>query len=205
MTEEQTVNIKQRIIGAIVLVSLGIIFIPLLLNGGLDSKQSISGNNIPPMPKTLKRELVEPPKAIKTPQAKVIVSKPVFSSSSSSKPNPVSKPVRNVAYKADKPVKEKTITEHQYKQVSKPATARINSAYTLQIASFSKKSNAVALRDKLRNKGFKAYIEQISTAKGKMYRLRAGPYLQFDQISRQKKKIEKQFKVSNTVIVKYKT
>ena len=43
------------------------------------------------------------------------------------------------------------------------------------------------------------------TAKGKGYRLRSGPYLQFDQISRQKKKIEKQFKVSNTVIVKYKT
>ena len=209
MTEEQTVNIKQRIIGAIVLVSLGIIFIPLLLNGGLDSKQSISGTNIPPMPKTLKWELVEPPKAKKTPQAKVIVSKPIFSSSSSSKPKPkpnlVSKPVRNVAYKPHKPVKEKTITEHQYKQVRKPATARIDSAYTLQIASFSKKSNAVALRDKLKNKGFKAYIERTSTAKGKVYRLRAGPYLQFDQISRQKKKIEKQFKVSNTVIVKYKT
>ncbi len=202
MTEEQTVNIKQRIIGAIVLVSLGIIFIPLLLNGGLDSKQSISGTNIPPRPKTLKWELVEPPKAKKTPQAKVIVSKPIFSSSAKPKPKPVSKPVRTVA---SKPVKEKTITKQQYKQASKPATARIDSAYTLQIASFRKKSNAVALRNKLKNKGFKAYIERTSTAKGKVYRLRAGPYLQFEQISRQKKKIEKQFKVSNTLIVKYKT
>ncbi len=36
MSEEQNVNIKQRIIGALILVSLGIIIIPILLNGGTD-------------------------------------------------------------------------------------------------------------------------------------------------------------------------
>lgn len=206
MTEEQTVNIKQRIVGAIVVVSLGVILIPLLLNGGLDSKQGIgiSGTNIPPMPKTLKRELADPPKAKKPPQAKLIAAKPISSSSSVSS-GTVSKPVPDVVHKADKIRTENKAPAHQYKQVRKPVTARIDSAYTLQVASFSKKNNAVVLRDKLRKKGFKAYIEWILTAKGKVYRLRVGPYLQFEQISRQKQKIEKQFKVADTVIVKYKT
>lgn len=206
MTEEQTVNIKQRIIGAIVLVSLGVIFIPLLLNGGLDSKQGISGTNIPPMPQTLKRELADPPKAKKPPQAKLIASKPISNSGSSSvSSGTISKPVPDVVHKADKIRKENKAAAQQYKPVSKPVTTKIHSAYTLQVASFSKKNNAVVLRDKLRKKGFKAYIKLISTTKGKVYRLRVGPYLQFEQISRQKKKIEQQFKVADTVIVKYKT
>jgi len=82
---------------------------------------------------------------------------------------------------------------------------KITMAYTLQIASFSKKDNALGLQKQLRKKGFKAYIEFISTAKGQFYRLRVGPYLKFEQISTIKQQLKIQFKLKNTMIVKYKT
>ena len=76
MNEQIAVNIKQRIIGALVLVSLGVIFIPLLLNGGPDTDASFLDNNIPEMPKKLTKVLPDVPQAMTMPAPKKIVSRP---------------------------------------------------------------------------------------------------------------------------------
>ena len=223
MTEEQTVNIKQRIIGAVFLVSLGVIIIPLLLNGGSDLTQTISSTNIPQKPKELTRELPAITRPQIIPERKVIEARPVGDfgrtamsdaeepsanyvkkppTKSSNNKKPVIEPAESVKSTT---VKTIAISNNHYEKINKPTSSKINTAYTLQIASFMQKNNAVALRDKLRKKHFKAYLESISTSKGKIYRLRVGPYLKFEQISAAKKQIEKQFKVSKTIIVKYKT
>lgn len=193
MSEQHTVNLKQRLIGAIILVSLGVIFIPFLLNGGPDLKQTITGSNIPSMPAKLDRKLPEFPQPKTMPAPKTVISRPV----------------EDVAKESSKPVDSKEqatrVLKNDYKKASSPTTKKIDSAYALQIASFSKMSNVVALRDKLRKAKFKAYIESINTKKGKIYRLRVGPYLKFEQISAIQKQIEKQFNLKKTVIVQYKT
>jgi len=201
--EQQIVNIKQRVVGAVVLVSLGVIIIPLLLNGGQNLTSGVSGVHIPHKPKVLNKELATIPAIKEMPAAKVINSKPVYR-------NPQNK--ENSPKRNDKPQQKKTLSSktnslatNQYKRLKKPDSAKINIAYTIQVASFSKKNNAISLRNKLRNKGLKSYSESIQTSKGKVYRLRVGPYLNYDQVLSDKKKIEKQFKLSKTVIVKYKT
>lgn len=201
MSEDQTVNIKQRIIGAIVLVSLGIILIPLLLNGGADLNQAISGSNIPELPKKLTRELSVSPQPKVMPAAKTIKVRPVgdFGRVPGTDNEAKSKDLVNTSRE------NKIAVKNQFIKASKPLSAKVNMAYTLQIASFSKKSNAYALRDKLRKKRFKAYIESVMMPKGKIYRLRVGPYLKFEQISTDQQRIEKQFKLADTVIVQFKT
>lgn len=189
MSEEQTVNLKQRVIGAIVLVSLGIIILPLLLNGGSKQNNGISSTHIPAKPKVLKQKPAPIPAIKKMPEAKLISNKPVLKEKSTEKTKPATK----------------LAVAPKYQKSSKPASSKISTAYTLQLASFSQKSNSITLRDKLRKKGFKAYSESIQTTTGRIYRLRVGPYLKYDQILAAKKKIEKQFKLTNTVIVKYKT
>lgn len=226
MSEVQNVNIKQRIIGAIVLVSLGIIFIPLLLNGGDSSKQSLSGDNIPPMPKKLNRVLPDAVSPMVMPAAKIISAYPETASEKSSitdqktPPSIVKKikttPVKATAVKNKDSARTtqttvktnnvpvtKTVSGLKYQKVTKPVSSNIRMAYTLQIASFSKKDNAVALQSKLRKKQYKAYIESVKTPKGRVYRLRVGPFLKFEQISAIKNRLEKQFKLKNTIIVKY--
>jgi len=207
MSEQQAINIKQRIVGALVLVSLGIIIIPLLLNGGATSNAPISDDNIPDMPKKLTRTLPKVPQPMVMPAAKIITAYPerALTNTSNNTSTNTSKRLKNKNEpKAQTPEsKPKVITDTKYEKVQKPATKKITMAYTIQIASFSKKSNADALQKKLRKKKYKAYIESIMTSNGRIYRLRVGPYLKFEQISSIKKHIEKQFKLKKTVIIKY--
>jgi DedD protein len=216
MSEQNTVNIKQRVVGALVLVSLGVILIPLLLNGGSELNQSFLDKNIPEMPQKLTKVLPAVPQPMTMPARKNIIAHPEREIVSDNKASNEIKPGSNIqkakaksaskdsSKSTPKPV-TKTITNTSYEKANKPASAKINMAYTLQIASFSQKTNAFALRNKLRKKKFKAYIESILTEKGRIYRLRVGPYLKFDQIATIKKQIETQFKLKNTIIVKYKT
>jgi len=193
MSEQDTVNIKQRLIGAIILVSLGVILIPFLLNGGPDLKQSTMGSNIPSMPAKLDRQLPDIPKPAAMPAAKTITSRPVGDRG------------ENLTA-SEKTIEESAVVpENNHKKATRPATAKIDTAFTLQIASFSQLSNAVALRDKLRKAKYNAYIESINIKKGKIYRLRVGPYLKYAQISAIQKQLEKQFNLHKTVIVQYKT
>lgn len=216
MSEQNTVNIKQRVVGALVLVSLGVILIPLLLNGGSELNQSFLDKNIPEMPQKLTKVLPAVPQPMTMPARKNIIAHPEREIVSDNKASNEIKPGSNIQKaKAESASKDsskstpkpvtKTITNTSYEKANKPASAKINMAYTLQIASFSQKTNAFALRNKLRKKKFKAYIESILTEKGRIYRLRVGPYLKFDQIATIKKQIETQFKLKNTIIVKYKT
>ncbi len=185
----KTVDLKQRLIGAIVLVTLGIILIPLVLNGGPDRLLSDSGGtNIPPMPKKLSRQLPDIPQPEPMPEPKKIIAYP-----------------QEVYNSKMKQPASLIVSDNNYKQVSRPVSKKITMAYTLQVASFSKRDNALGLQEQLRKKDFKAYIELISTAKGRFYRLRVGPYLNFEQISTIKKQLKTQFKLKNTVIVKYKS
>lgn len=196
MSEEQIVNLKQRVVGAIVLVSLGVIILPLLLNGGTHLDRGISRTNIPPKPKVLNKPLPKIPVIKKMPEARPISNKPLLHSAKD-----IIVEVNHAAHKT------KSMPLSQYKKMSKPTSAKVDTAYTIQLASFSKKSNAITLRDKLRKKGFKAYAESIrtNTNKGKIYRLRVGPYLKYEKILSAQKKIEKEFKLKNSVIIKYKT
>ncbi len=211
MIKEQTdVNIKQRLIGAVVLVSLGIIIIPLLLNSGSDSKQAIYGSNIPPLPATLSKKLPEIAPIKNVPPPEAVESIPV------ERVHTTKKPVKEISRdnlkavtrkitisKAVEPAK--AVPAEKFKAADKPRSKTISQAYTLQIASFSNSKNAFTLRDKLRKKAFKAYIESVKTSKGKIYRLRVGPYLKYEQIVSIQKKIEKQFQLKKTIIVNYKT
>ena len=204
MSEEQAVNLKQRIIGAIVLVSLGVIILPLLLNGGSNQNNGISSTHIPAKPKALKQKSAPIPAIKKMPEAKIISNKPVLKKDVKEKSTGKTKPaINSKAVKTSSSAK--LAAAPKYQKLSKPTSSKITTAYTLQLASFSQKSNSITLRDKLRKKGFKAYSESIQTTTGRIYRLRVGPYLKYDQILAAKKKIEKQFKLTNTVIVKYKT
>ncbi len=224
--EQQTVNIKERILGALVLVSLGVIFIPFFLNGGIQRDSVRLQNNIPPMPPELSKQLPNIPKPMLMPKAEVIASFPELDEPPENKKIPHKEPAKskvvkkpatkNIALNTTKKnttkakvttaaYKSSRVTDNRYDKAYKPKTKKIDKAYAIQIASFSKKSNAFNLQNKLRKKKFKAYIESIVTAKGKVYRLRVGPYLKFNQVASIRTQIEKQFKLKNTVIVKYKT
>jgi DedD protein len=154
-------RLKQRLIGAIVLVSLGVIFIPMLLKGPDTLDTPILTTNIPPKPDR-KTEVIPlkplPPRPDKSP----ITSIPVEKETPAVKPEPAppaaeSKP----AAKADKPANN--LADLQ--------------GWVVQVGSFSRKSNALSLEGRLRKKGYSAYVEAYEAKSGTRYRVRVGPEL----------------------------
>lgn len=155
-------RLKQRLIGAIVLVSLGVIFIPMLLKGPDSLDTPILTTNIPPKPDR-KTEVIPIKPLPPRPASKAITSVPVEKDSPKVVPEP----------EAAAPVKP----EKQDKPKPDQADAADLKGWVVQVGSFSRKSNALSLQDRLRHKGFSAYVEAYQGKNGVRYRVRVGPEL----------------------------
>ncbi|MDZ7663258.1 SPOR domain-containing protein [Thiohalophilus sp.] len=167
-------QLKQRIVGAIVLVALAVIFIPMLLSSDRDGDIAIIESNIPPRPdnvarvKTLDIKPDSPaPKPVETPSSRT----PVDEHTPEADDTPASDET------PDTPASE----EPETTQAATPAndtntnTDTDPKAWAVQVGSFRKQSNALGLRDKLRDHGYRVFVERVATDKGNVYRVRVGP------------------------------
>lgn len=213
--EVEPVHIKQRVIGAIVLVSLGVIFIPMLLNSerSLDDGMPVFGSNIPSKPDYISKKSDK--KSTLSSEAIIIKSQADFDSrvlvdehtpkikddsvASFAKLDTQKKSGAATASKKKVPNKtprsDKIITAKR-----KPAAKQPVKAWAIQVGSFSERKNAFSLRNKLRSKKFTAFVESVITAKGHVYRVRVGPEVKRLQAEKIQKRLAKELKVSGLVI-----
>lgn len=85
-----------------------------------------------------------------------------------------------------------------------PATEALESVldtgWIVQIGSFSNQTNSLKLRDKIRDKGFVAFIDEITTSKKQiLYRLRIGPYATRDEAEQAKKLIADKMQLNGII------
>lgn len=152
-------QLKQRLVGAIVLVSLGIIFIPALLDGsGYKSRHSRS-IEIPEEPKFAPLTQLEVEK-IKTP----------------------------IAVRKEQTIKKQVISG---KKPVKKKSAKPIQAWALQVATFSQKTNALVLQDKLRADKHPAYVSKTSVDGKQKYKVRIGPVISKQRVEALKQSIKK--------------
>jgi DedD protein len=174
---EQT--LKQRLIGAVVLVSLAVIFIPIILEGP-DDEWTPRSHSLPDKPQLDYRadmELVLPPPVQVDEQPGTteveVEETPVTGE------QPVTKTIKPVAAppaSATKPVKTETTT----KPPAKPAPSAAPLSKTLkgwfvQVGSFGQEMNAKGLQDRLVASGFKAQLQEIEIGNKRAYRVLVGP------------------------------
>lgn len=184
---------KQRLVGALVLVSGGVVLWSILFTGPAAYKVD-RNTQIPPAP-----EMEEPvPMAPQRPAhvAEVEAEKPL--------PEP---PVPDIAAasvaKPEEPVpapKPEPKAEEPAKPVAKAPVVNestgVANAWIVQVASFSNESNANKLKERLQAKGYKAYVKAAPTKSGKvLQRVFVGPELKKALAERQKKEIEEAFKL----------
>ena len=72
-------------------------------------------------------------------------------------------------------------------------------AWVVQVASFGNADNAALLRDRLREQGFKAYTESVTTGGGRSTRVLVGPKLSRGQAEQDKAAIDKAFGLNSLV------
>jgi len=181
-------RLKQRLVGAIVLVSLAVIFIPMMLGGKGGFDQLITSSNIPAKPEEGRR-VVEiplhevPPRPEKKPVTTVVVDK--YTKELPENFIPAASEKDQKADVETKPLKQSAPLPHSNPESKPPVVAEKKSAkssvaektqsWVVQMGSFSERANAMALRDRIRTRRYPAYVEAVATRKGTIYRVRVGP------------------------------
>ena len=173
--------LKERIIGAAVLVVVVVLVVPVFLDGPPGSDEIVS-ERVPlpgqaeqksqtvvlerdrkdPVPASAGNEPVEP-----TPEPQQVIRKPPAESPPAEArptPAPVVQQPQNEAPAARQP-----------EPTSTAPTTSTTGMWAVQLGSFSSEENAEKLAADLRKQGFAAFLSQLSTASGQLHRVRIGP------------------------------
>jgi DedD protein len=171
-------KLKQRLVGAVVLVALAVIFIPVILEGPSDEWEPRS-HSIPVPPRIDYQADVEIPEEGPTatmPEAAVV---PVPESPATVEPpapteqpaaEPPVEPVAPAPPAATAKPPETAVTSPPPPQAAAPTAG-----WYVQVGSFGQEMNANGLRERLAKAGFSARLEESRTDKGTVYRVLVGP------------------------------
>lgn len=216
--------VKQRVIGAVVLVALAVIFVPMLLDKPEDALGPV-GSNLPAWPDQSVADRIEPltlpEPPVEADPAQVVLDQPSADTAAagdaalaeavqqSDKTAAVTEPDAPAAEAvSNTPATETPATAPAPSQapapVAQPAPAatKVLSGWVVQLAALSKQDNALALRERLRALGYTAFVEEIKTAKGMQYRVRVGPELERTNADNLRNRLEEQVKIKG-IVMKY--
>ncbi len=189
-------RLKQRMVGAAVLVALGVVFLPMLFNR--EDEQRAVRVEAPPMPPAPRQLQVEPgvvavPEVAEAPApdepapAPVPAPAPAAPPAASARPAP--SPPASAAAAALAPAP------------AQPPASRLDGAgvpvsWTVQLVSLSNRARAEELQRQLRSQGFNAYIR----AAGGMNRVFVGPLIERAAAERLREQLARQHKLSPIVV-----
>lgn len=183
-------KLKQRLVGAIVLVSLAVIILPMLFDNSVNNSVGVTENLIPERPESEFKSRIIPitPTQVESGQAESIDD-------------------------VDEDAPEKPHSSTQVSVVEKPAPVNIEKeavpsaevrvglvAWAVQLGSFANPNNAINLRDKLRKMKYQAFVETVYLNKGKKTRVYVGPELKKEKSERVLKKLLKDIDMKGIVV-----
>lgn len=186
-------RLKQRLVGAAVLTSLAVIFIPMLFDTRPPPEQEIVSSNIPEKPDGGFSSRIVPleegapmEEAEAAAQTRAPAPEPAPGSGSraGAAPQPPPAPPPDASGGA-----------------APGGSERVGlTAWAVQLGSFSNEQNAVALIDRLRDKGYTAFVEPAKGGKDTLTRVYVGPELERDAAEQIRGKLEKEFKLKGLVV-----
>ena len=193
-------SLKQRIIGAVVLIALGIIFLPAILKDKVNSGTFES--KIPAQPEELAKYRVDTQKIDELVAKQKADEKQEFNEIESAGSNNKIKtePLSDQEEQSEnsKPLTESSARKTKQSEDSdsnignkedtdqsdlKQKNTRISekyqdAAWVIQVASFSKQSNARKMVDRLKENNYKAYRRKVLSGDRAVFRVFVGPYIE---------------------------
>jgi DedD protein len=185
-------QLKERIVGATVIVALGIIVIPWLLDGPAQSSRPVEqAIELPSANQTGRTYTIPldpgagPPVQVETGNgAQPVPSRPgagaVQRPGTEEAVTPVVRPEPAPARPAQQPAQPPprpapAPVEQPVQREAPQAAASTEGPWTVQVGSFSQADNAQALQRRLATEGFEAFVSRVATDAGTMHRVRVGP------------------------------
>lgn len=177
-------GLKQRLIGAIVLVAIGVIFIPSLLNEDGRREVDIS-TQVPPEPVVMPRplDIPDPLEPDNLPAPKVAEENYAHIEA------PQSETQENAA-----------TTEPEPEPVSGLNEDGVPRAWSIQVSSFESEKNAETFEQKLKDANYTAYIRSSVVNGNKVYRVYVGPKINYETAEKTKTEIDKTYKTKSLLI-----
>jgi len=172
-------RMKQRIVGAIVLVALAVIFIPMLLQGPVEREATSIPIKIPPKP-AVEVSMPSAEQAPPTPEPVANAFQPAEPVAPSSAPleQPMA-PTPEPPIEASPPVAvEEPAPRPSPKPPPNPAqTPTELGSWAVQVGSSGTEANALRLRNSLRDNGYNSDTERLQRDGKTFYRVRVGPMI----------------------------
>lgn len=202
-------QIKQRLVGAVVLVALAVIFLPMILNGPRVSESGAIPTGVPPEPVPSAPPALELSAAAPTvlpvegkPGGVKPAPKPAPGSSSKSKAGANTEAsARSIAPPKTTPAAKRAPPEPSPNVSPKPTSAKSASpiSWTVQVGSFTERAKAFKFRDELRKAKFPAFV--VEPPKGKKYfKVRVGPELEEARARRAMERLAKERKIKGFIV-----
>ncbi len=204
-------GLKQRVIGALVLVSLAVIFVPMLFDEPHSERSSrvISLPEEPPFPEVdmpepvavqtpayhIEEEPAADPIAERRAEPEASVA-PAGSTDIATPPQPELAP---------KPATESVAvgspeSEPESQAVSQQDFSRsLAGAWVVQLGSFGNADNARRLRDNVREQGFSSHLQQISRGETSLTRVFCGPFADKASAEQAKRQLDAAFGLNSLV------
>ena len=184
---------KQRLIGAVVLIALAVIFVPMLLDGSGRKESAVVEEELSLAPPKFNFESKLPdPEQLDSLPAAEKPSEPQVVAVPAEKPEsaePVApQPVEQPAPQKAKPPPEPKVPEAAANKITPSPSL---SAWAVQVAAFEEKGKALALEKKLVASDFPAFTEKFEKRGKVLYRVRVGPELKRENADQLRAKIEK--------------
>ncbi|MBK1886014.1 SPOR domain-containing protein [Marinobacter sp. DY40_1A1] len=218
-------GLKQRIIGALVLISLAVIFVPMVFDEPHSKRTSTSINipEEPPFPEveTPVSDLAAPPAYQQDSVESASSGNQGFrileddASAAQPVPDAREKPTADVAKPAPaepsqpKPVASSATTrqtapdpkapETSAEQESSEYTRSLEGAWVVQLGSFGDSDNARRLRDNVRKAGYSSHLQEVVRGDTTLTRVFSGPFAEKSKAEEAKRALDEAFKLNSLV------
>jgi DedD protein len=194
-------NIKNRLVGIVVIFALAVIFLPMILDGSGVRKDDFD-IVIPPQPEVstdadFDSRIIELNSRVDAvPELEQRFVDEVSSDNQVDRSASVAEP-------AQKPVTETVAKTKPKPKPPEPAPKSGGDSFVLQVGSFQDRGRALAQRDKLRKSNIAAvFIEQFNINDKPSYRVRLGPFINKEQTRVAQNKIKAKHDIDG-IIMKY--
>lgn len=211
-------GLKQRVIGALVLVSLAVIFVPMLFDEP-HTERSSKRIEIPEEPAfpavdtqppesddaqpSTAYHIEEPDQSASTDQS---MSAPEQTASAQTtptvSPQPASEPSQPAPSNAGNTASAPAESPQSSGSTSESAaefSGSLKGAWLVQLGSFGNPDNAVRLRDNVREKGYDSHIQKVVRGDTTLTRVFSGPFAEKAEAERVKKRLDAEFGVNGLV------
>jgi DedD protein len=171
-------ELKERIIGAVVLVLVVVLVVPIFLDGRTDHDETVTESVVLPgqSEQKMQTQVLDRNRSTPVPASSSNDDAPQ-PEAAAAEPQPVPEPRREepTPVAAQQPVTKPVSQPEEKPVVSEPVATSSTGMFAVQLGSFGSEENATKLAADLRKQDFAAFLSKLESNGKELHRVRVGP------------------------------